>query len=123
MPREVKQVFDPRFQLFLIGAGPVSIYVAEMAKNLDYQVLVCDPRPEMIEQWPVEGVQLVNQMPDDAVEAYADDRFSAIIALTHDPRIDDMGLMQALKTDAFFIGAMGSRELRQNVAKDYCNSI
>jgi xanthine dehydrogenase accessory factor len=105
---QVSQVFGPRFQLFLIGAGPVSIYVAEMAKTLDYQVLVCDPRPEMIEQWPVEGVQLVNQMPDDAVEAYADDRFSAIIALTHDPRIDDMGLMQALKTDAFFIGAMGS---------------
>ena len=105
---EVTQVFGPRIQLFLIGAGPVSIYVAEMAKTLDYQVVVCDPRPEMIEQWPVEGVQLVNQMPDDAVEAHADDRFSAIIALTHDPRIDDMGLMQALKTDAFFIGAMGS---------------
>ena len=104
----ITQVFGPRFQLFLIGAGPVSIYVAQMAQTLDYQVLVCDPRPELIEQWPVEGVQLVNQMPDDAIEAHADDRFSAIIALTHDPRIDDMGLMQALKTDAFFIGAMGS---------------
>jgi xanthine dehydrogenase accessory factor len=105
---EVTQVFGPRFQLFLIGAGPVSIYVAQMALTLDYQVLVCDPRPEMIEQWPVEGVQLVNDMPDDAVDKYADDKFSAIIALTHDPRIDDMGLMQALKTDAFFVGAMGS---------------
>lgn len=105
---DVTQVFGPRFQLFLIGAGPVSIYAAQMALTLDYQVLVCDPRPEMIEQWPVEGVQLVNKMPDDAVADHADDRFSAIIALTHDPRIDDMGLMQALKTDAFFIGAMGS---------------
>lgn len=105
---EIHQVFGPRFQLFLIGAGPVSIYVAQMAQTLDYQVLVCDPRPELIEQWPVEGVQLVNQMPDDAIEAHADDRFSAIVALTHDPRIDDMGLMQALKTDAFFVGAMGS---------------
>jgi xanthine dehydrogenase accessory factor len=75
---------------------------------LDYQVLVCDPRPQMIEQWPVDGVQLVNAMPDDAVEAHADDKFSAIVALTHDPRIDDMGLMQALKTNAFFVGAMGS---------------
>lgn len=102
------QVYGPRFQLFLIGAGPVSIYVAQMARALDYQVLVCDPRPQMIEQWPVEGVQLVNAMPDDAVETYADDRFSAIVALTHDPRIDDMGLMQALKTNAFFVGAMGS---------------
>lgn len=104
----ITQVFGPRFQLFLIGAGPVSIYVAQMALTLDYQVLVCDPRPDKIEQWPVDGVQLINQMPDDAVAAHADDRFSAIIALTHDPRIDDMGLMQALKTDAFFVGAMGS---------------
>jgi len=104
----LKQVFGPRFQLFLIGAGPVSIYLAQMAQALDYQVLVCDPRPHMIEQWPVPGVQLVNAMPDDAVEAHADDRFSAIVALTHDPRIDDMGLMQALKTNAFFVGAMGS---------------
>jgi len=105
---QLKQTYGPRFQLFLIGAGPVSIYLAQMAQALDYQVLVCDPRPQMIEQWPVEGVQLVNAMPDDAVEAHADDKFSAIVALTHDPRIDDMGLMQALKTNAFFVGAMGS---------------
>ena len=105
---ELRQVYGPRFQLFLIGAGPVSIYLAQMAQTLDYQVLVCDPRPALIEQWPVEGVQLVNAMPDDAVEAHADDKFSAIVALTHDPRIDDMGLMQALKTNAFFVGAMGS---------------
>jgi xanthine dehydrogenase accessory factor len=105
---ELRQVYGPRFQLFLIGAGPVSIYLAQMAQALDYQVLVCDPRPQMIEQWPVDGVQLVNAMPDDAVEAHADDKFSAIVALTHDPRIDDMGLMQALKTNAFFVGAMGS---------------
>jgi xanthine dehydrogenase accessory factor len=103
------QTYGPRHQLFLIGAGQVSIYLAQMAQALDYQVVVCDPRPTMIEQWPVEGVQLVNAMPDDAVKEFADDRFSAIIALTHDPRIDDMGLMEALKTNAFFIGAMGSK--------------
>jgi xanthine dehydrogenase accessory factor len=53
-------------------------------------------------------------MPDDAVRQYADDYFSAIIALTHDPRIDDMGLMEALKTDSFFIGAMGSTRTSAN---------
>ena len=62
----------------------------------------------MIEQWPVEGVQLINDMPDDAVRAHGSDPATAIVALTHDPRIDDMGLMEALKTDAYFIGAMGS---------------
>lgn len=102
------QTYGPRFQLFLIGAGQVSMYLAEFAQALDYHVVVCDPREEMIEQWPVEGVQLVNEMPDDAVRAHANDHFSAIVALTHDPRIDDMGLMEALKTKAFFVGAMGS---------------
>jgi xanthine dehydrogenase accessory factor len=102
------QTYGPRYQLFLIGAGQVSMYVANIARTLDYQVLVCDPRPEVLAQWPVEGVQLISDMPDDAVRRYANDSFSAIIALTHDPRIDDMGLMEALKTDAFFVGAMGS---------------
>lgn len=100
--------YGPRYQLFLIGAGQVSMYVASFARQLDYQVLVCDPRQEIIDQWQVEGVQLICEMPDDAVRQYADDPFSAIIALTHDPRIDDMGLMEALKTQAFFVGAMGS---------------
>ena len=105
--RSMKHTYGPRYQLFLIGAGQVSIYLAQMAQALDYQVVVCDPREKMIEQWPVDGVQLVGGMPDDAVRNFADD-FSAIIALTHDPRIDDMGLMEALKTNAFFVGAMGS---------------
>ncbi|MBT4160526.1 MAG: XdhC family protein [Gammaproteobacteria bacterium] len=106
--KELLQTYGPRFQLFIIGAVNVSQYLAQMAQMLDYHVLVCDPREEMIEQWSVEGVQLVNDMPDDAVKAYADDSATAIVALTHDPRIDDMGLMEALKTDAFFVGAIGS---------------
>lgn len=102
------QTYGPRYQLFLIGAGQVSMYLAEMAQALDYSVVVCDPRQHLIEQWSVDGAQLVNDMPDDAIRNLANDSFTAIIALTHDPRIDDMGLMEALKTEAFFIGAMGS---------------
>ena len=102
------QVYGPRYRLFLIGAGHVSICLAQMALMLDYEVLVCDPREEMISQWPLPGVQLLQAMPDDAVKAHANDPATAIVALTHDPRIDDMGLMEALKTDAWFVGAMGS---------------
>ncbi len=105
---ELIQCYGPRYQLFLIGAGQVSQYLADMAQALDYQVVVCDPRQEMLDQWQVEGVRLVNKMPDDAVRDLANDSFTAIIALTHDPRIDDMGLMEALQTDAFFVGALGS---------------
>jgi len=130
--RFLKQTYGPRYQLFLIGAGQVSMYLAQMAQMLDYHVVVCDPREEMIEQWTIEGTQLVRDMPDDAVRKYADDYFSAIIALTHDPRIDDMGLMEALKTESFFIGAMGStrtsakrreRLLQLDLTEDQINNL
>lgn len=100
--------YGPRRQLFLIGAGMVSRYLAEMAQALDYEVTVCDPREHMLEQWAVDGVKTVCAMPDDGVRAHADDPRSAIIALTHDPRIDDMGLMAALASQAWYVGAMGS---------------
>jgi xanthine dehydrogenase accessory factor len=104
----LSHTYGPRYQLFIIGAGMVSKYLATIAQTLDYQVTVCDPRDHLLDDFDVSGVTLVNDMPDDALKAHADDPASAIVALTHDPRIDDMGLMEALKTDAFYIGAMGS---------------
>lgn len=100
--------YGPQFQLFIIGSGMVSAYVAEMAQALDYQVTVCDPRAHLLDEFPVAGVTKINDMPDDAIQEHAHDPLTAIVALTHDPRIDDMGMMVALKTDAFYIGAMGS---------------
>jgi xanthine dehydrogenase accessory factor len=102
------QTYGPRYQLFIIGAGTVSRYLAQMALPLDYAVTICDPRAEMLEQFAIPGVRTVCDMPDDAVKAHADDPGSAVVALTHDPRIDDMGLMEALRTQAFYVGAMGS---------------
>ena len=104
----LSHTYGPRYQLFIIGAGMVSKYLADMAGILDYQVTVCDPRDHLLDDFGNPGVTLVNDMPDDAVKAHANDPASAIVALTHDPRIDDMGMMEALKTDAFYIGAMGS---------------
>ncbi len=100
--------YGPRYQLFIIGAGMVSKYLAEMALMLDYEVTVCDPREDLLADFGNPGVQLINDMPDDAVRKHARDQATAIVALTHDPRIDDMGLMEALTTNAFYIGAMGS---------------
>jgi xanthine dehydrogenase accessory factor len=73
-------------------------------------VLVCDPRPAAIAQWRLDGVELLQCMPDDAVREYCrDDKHSIVIALTHDPRIDDMALMEALRYELFYVGALGSR--------------
>jgi xanthine dehydrogenase accessory factor len=104
----LRHTWGPRHQLFIIGAGMVSKYLAELALKLDYQVTVCDPRAHLLDDFGIPGVRLINDMPDDAVRRHASDPGSAIVALTHDPRIDDMGLMEALATDAFYVGAMGS---------------
>ena len=102
------QIFGPRWRLLIIGAGQISAYLAPMAQTLDYRVLVCDPRAEYVQEWTVSGAELLPGMPDDVVRAIAPDRRTAIVALTHDPRLDDMALMEALKTDAFYVGALGS---------------
>ncbi|MDY0005816.1 MAG: XdhC family protein [Spongiibacteraceae bacterium] len=105
----VRQDFGPRYTLLLIGAGALAQAVAELALRMDYRVLVNDPRPEWLARWPVAGVQCVAGMPDDAVRRYAADERSIVITLTHDPRIDDMALMEALTTRAFYVGALGSQ--------------
>jgi len=103
------QFYGPRFQLLLIGAGEVARSLAAMAQLLDYRVIVCDPRRHMIEQWNLDGVELLNCMPDDAVREHCrDDAHSIVVTLTHDPRIDDMALMEALQHNLFYIGALGS---------------
>lgn len=104
------QTYGPRFQMLLIGAGQLTLSLATFAQSLDYRLMVCDPRPELIKQWPLAGVELLQQMPDDAVRERASDPYSIIITLTHDPRIDDMALMEALTTEAFYVGALGSRK-------------
>ena len=100
--------YGPKYQLFIIGAGMVSAYLAEMALTLDFDVTVCDPREQLLNDFTVTGVNRVCDMPDDALRKLAGDAQSAIVALTHDPRIDDMGLMEALGSAAFYVGAMGS---------------
>ena len=99
----------PRWRLFIIGAGPLSRFLAQVASGMDYRVIVCDPREEYRSSWNVPGVELVHAMPDDLViEARLDAR-SAVVALTHDPKLDDLALMEALKSEAFYVGAIGSR--------------
>lgn len=98
----------PRHRLLLIGAGQLSHYVATMARALDYEVLVCEPRAEHADTWAVPDVPLTRDMPDDAVLALPPDAHTAVIALTHDPKLDDLALLEALRSPAFYVGAIGS---------------
>ena len=99
----------PAWRLLIIGAGQISRYLASMAQALDYQVRVCDPRIEYSAGWDVQGATLIAGMPDNAVVDLALDPRSAVVALTHDPKLDDMALLEALKSPAFYVGALGSR--------------
>jgi len=102
-------IHGPRWRLLSIGAGQLSRFLAQIAVGMDYAVTVCDPREEYREGWHVEGVQVVHAMPDDLVIEMKLDSRSAVVALTHDPKLDDLALMEALKSDAFYVGAIGSR--------------
>jgi xanthine dehydrogenase accessory factor len=99
----------PRWRLLLIGAGQMTQYLAQMAGALDYQVLVCDPREEYTAGFDVPGATLLTGMPDDVVRELRCDGHTAVIALTHDPKLDDLALMEALQSESFYIGAIGSR--------------
>lgn len=99
----------PDWRLLIIGAGQMSHYLALMALALDYAVRVCDPREEYTQGWNVAGAQLMAGMPDDAVTELRPDAHTAIVALTHDAKLDDLALMEALRSPAFYVGAIGSR--------------
>lgn len=102
-------VHGPRWRLLIIGAGQIARYLAPMAIALDHAVSVCDPRSEYAQEWDVAGAPLLPGMPDDVVVAFQPDPHTAIVALTHDPKLDDMALLEALKSPAFYVGALGSR--------------
>jgi xanthine dehydrogenase accessory factor len=108
--KTLSTVHGPHWRLLVIGAGQLSQYLAQMAQGLDYQVTVCDPREEYADTWNLPGVELTRDMPDDVVIAMNLDAHSAVVTLTHDPKLDDMALLEALKSPAFYIGAIGSRK-------------
>ena len=112
---ELVNTFGPEYRMLLIGAGQLTEYLATMALFSGFAVTVCDPREEYRSAWSVAGAVVKSDMPDDVVNAFKPDRRSCVIALTHDPKLDDLALLEALNTDAFYIGAIGSR--RNNEAR------
>ena len=101
--------FGPEFRMLLIGAGPLTECLATMAIFCGFAVTVCDPREEYRGSWALGGVTMRTEMPDDVVIDMRPDRRTCVVALTHDPKLDDLALLEALKTEAFYIGAIGSR--------------
>ncbi|MGF7188209.1 xanthine dehydrogenase accessory factor [Robbsia andropogonis] len=106
------------YRMVLIGAGEISAHLARMAIPLGYNVIVCEPREHHAGSWDVPGVMLTRAMPDDVVLGMGMDARTAVIALTHDPKLDDLALIDALQSEAFYVGAIGSRRHRdQRIAR------
>jgi xanthine dehydrogenase accessory factor len=101
-------VYGPHWRLLIIGANQTAQALAQIATMLEFQVIVCDPREEFTADWNMPGVSLQPGMPDDAVLEIQTDARTAIVAITHDPKLDDMALLEALKSKAFYVGALGS---------------
>lgn len=101
--------FGPRWRMLIIGGGQLAHYLAQFALALDYQVFLSEPREEYRASWTLPQVTVLTDMPDDAVQALQPDRRTVVIAAAHDPKLDDLALIDALKTEAFYVGAIGSR--------------
>jgi len=104
----LQQVFGPGWQLLIVGAGELSRFTARFAKALDFDVIVVEPRDKFHQSWDFDDVRLTDMSPDDAVIKYATDNRSAVLALSHDPNVDDLALIEALPSNAFYVGALGS---------------
>ncbi|MBB6520648.1 XdhC family protein [Pseudoteredinibacter isoporae] len=101
-------VLSPRWQLYIVGAGPIAQYLVQMAELVNIRCAVIDPRPEYAEQWQEDWAPLFRQYPDDVLSAQGVDRHCFIATVSHDPKIDDLAIMLGLRSDAAYVGAMGS---------------
>ena len=106
--RTFRAVYGPHWRLLIIGANQTARVLCDIATALDFHVIVCDPREEFFAGWDAPGVTLLTSMPDDTVLEIGTDERTAVMAVTHDPKLDDMALLEALKSPAFYVGALGS---------------
>ena len=107
---QLTMYIGPRWRMLLIGAGVLAKYLAAIAQSTGFTVTVCDPRPEHTYSWNESEVPLLRCMPDDAVTAFRPDPSSCVVTLSHDPKLDDLAVLEALQSPAFYVGAIGSRQ-------------
>lgn len=105
---KMQTIYGPRWRMFIIGAGQLSLCLASFALTSDFDITIIDPREEYAEGIGSEGIQFIQGMPDDVMQELGVDSHTAIVALTHDPKIDDLALIDALQSEAFYVGALGS---------------
>lgn len=107
--QQLTTFLGPQVRLIVIGAGDLSRFLCQIALSLGFEVTVCDPREDQSMGWKLDGITLSREMPDDLIQRLQPDARTAVVALTHDPKLDDLALIDALQSQAFYVGAIGSR--------------
>jgi xanthine dehydrogenase accessory factor len=103
------EVFSPPRRCFVVGAVHIAQPLVRMLALADYQAIVVDPRESFATEARFPGLELSTEWPDEALERLQPDHRSAIVTLTHDPKLDDPALAVALRSECFYIGALGSK--------------
>ena len=104
------RVFNPPVRVVIVGAVHVAQALAPMAQLAGYDVLVVDPRRSFATEERFRGIPLSREWPDEAMARFGLDRRAAVVTMTHDPKIDDPALAAALRSEAFYVGALGSKK-------------
>lgn len=107
--RSVQLRIGPAARLLIAGMSQVSAICAQFARTLGFEVILCDPREELLADVELPGIDVRCELPSLFIAADGCHRATAVVALTHDPRIDDLAMMEAVRTPAFYIGVMGSQ--------------
>ena len=109
----IKNYFRP-IQVVIVGAVHIAQYFVEFAKNLNIEINIIDPRGYFASEKRFPDTNIINQWPKDAFKKISLNERTALIALTHDPKIDDPAIQEALKKKCFYIGALGSKNTHKN---------
>tara|TARA_B100000686_G_C16507393_1_gene820272 strand:- start:149 stop:829 length:681 start_codon:yes stop_codon:yes gene_type:complete len=101
-------------KVFIVGAVHIAQYIINFAKDLNFEISIIDPRGYFASKERFPDIKIINKWPKEALEEIRPDKNAALIALTHDPKIDDPALQYALKNNFFYIGALGSKKTHAN---------
>ena len=111
------ECFIRPIKVIVVGAVHIAQYLVNFAKSLNFEIIIIDPRGYFASEQRFPGIKIINKWPKEAFEEINTDENSALIALTHDPKIDDPALQHALNKKFFYIGALGSKKTHSNRCK------
>ena len=114
---ENSEIFDQTYKnpikVIIVGADDISMYLIDFAKNLNFEIIIVDPRGYFVSKERFPNTKIINKWPNEAFDEIETNSNTALVTLTHDPKIDDPALKYALKNKFFYIGALGSKKTHE----------